>query len=515
MMMIETDRWQIFTRLNAALADSDLWEDPAEEIFEWICQLTGAGGMILSLQQEDRSIVRTWGTEAPGWQLEISLNRVGAHSCARLSGLGEAVTGDAHENFKAIADAIDASLASKQVLREERSQRRLAESLVEISRVLNSTLDLEEVLALILDRLADLVPYDSANVMLLEEGRLYLHAVRGYQDFSGPVDMSSIAFVPAHTALMNETLEGDRPIILSDTKDLPNWVWVPGGTHVRSWMGVPLRVKDQAIGLFSIDKATPNFFTARQAELASMLAAHAALALDNARMFAQLRETQAQLVGLSGQVIAAQEQERQKIAVELHDQAGQALLGLRAELQILKHSIASPSEEALAQIQYLEGIVLEISHDLRQLAHDLRPQLLTELGLVTALEQYIEEFSRRMRIPVTFEFQHERQFERLPENIELICYRIVQEALTNLTKHAQASKARIRLEILPERLVLSVTDDGVGFSPHPKRDLEGFGLIGIRERVTAVGGQLQIFSQPGRGTQVQVEIPLEPKAADE
>jgi signal transduction histidine kinase len=313
--------------------------------------------------------------------------------------------------------------------------------------------------------------------------------------------------------MMEEVLGGNQSVIISDTKDIPNWLWTPTCEHVRSWLAVPLQVKGQVIGLFSIDKSTPNFFTQRHAELAQALAAHAALALNNARMFAQISETQEQLCGLSAQVIEAQENERQKISVELHDHAGQALLGLRAELQILKHYIPPGSDQAVEQICYLDEVVLEICQDLRQLAHDLRPPILTELGLVPALEQYLDEFSRRMKMPATFEFEHEREISRIPANIELICYRIVQEALTNLAKHAQATKAKITLALAPERLTLSVIDDGVGFSPYAKKVVDGFGLIGIRERVTAVGGQMQIYSQPGRGTQISVEIPLD--AADE
>ena len=509
--------WQALAQFHAFLADHDLRLGPFEPAGEMMAYICEALAVSLELGICEPPVIKTWGkipkTTAPEdrWELILPL----AHSSGRgqLHLYGE---GAAHQETKraaalAVAAALDTSLFSRQLLDEERSQRVLAESLVEISRILNSTLDLEEVLVLILSRLADLVPYDSANVMLLQDGQLTMHAAQGYQDCSGPLDVSSISFVPARTVLMEEVLEGSQPIILADTLDLPNWVWVPCGKHIRSWMGVPLRVKDQVIGLFSIDKSLPNFFTQHHAELASALATHAALALANARLFAQLRETQEQLCGLSAQVIAAQEQERQKIAVELHDHAGQALLGLRAELQILKHHLPPEqrtSSAALEQIKYLDEVVLEICQDLRQLAHDLRPPILAELGLIPALEQYIDEFSRRMNMPSTFAFQHEQQVERLPENIELICYRIIQEALTNLAKHAQASKVKISLNLMSEQLILSVVDDGIGFSPHLKKEVEGFGLIGIRERVTAVGGHLQIFSQPGRGTQLTVAIPL-------
>ncbi|MEJ5203212.1 MAG: sensor histidine kinase, partial [Anaerolineales bacterium] len=294
-----------------------------------------------------------------------------------------------------------------------------------------------------------------------------------------------------------------------DTTLLSDWLWVPCGKHIRSWMGVPLCVKGRAIGLFSIDKSIPGFFTRKHGEMAMALAAHAALALDNARMFEQIREAQDQLRGLSTRIMEAQEQERRSIAAELHDHSGQALLGLRAELQVLKRSLAD-HHEILPKIEALDEIIMEISHDLRQLAHNLHPPLLAALGLIPALEQHVEEFSRRFNVPVMLEVDKTDDDIRLPQAIELVCYRVVQEALTNLAKYAQANTARISLVITPCHVRLSVIDDGVGFSRHSqgRKRQKGFGLVGMRERVMAVGGELQVWSQAGRGTRLEVEIPL-------
>jgi signal transduction histidine kinase len=514
MAVSEQTDWELLSQLDSYLADHDLRCDPCDPAWEWICQLSGASSVNLLVEEDGGVIEKRWEkipaeTDLDGyWDLAFPLQRTSAHSRLILFGSGSAPDETQQGCARAVSSLVDTHLSAHIALCEERSQRVLAESLVEISQVLNSSLDLEKVLEQILNKLADLLSYDSASVMLLTDGQLFMHAATGYQDSFGPMDVSKVSFVPSRTAMMEEVLAGNQPVIISDTKDIPNWLWTPSGEHVRSWLAVPLQVKGQVIGLFSIDKSIPNYFTPRHAELAKALAAHAALALNNARMFAQISEAQEQLTGLSAQVIEAQENERQKIAVELHDHAGQALLGLRAELQIFKHHIPPDSEQALEQIKYLDAVVLEICQDLRQLAHDLRPPVLTELGLAPALEQYIDEFSRRMKMPATFEFEHDRQMERLPANLELICYRIVQEALTNLAKHAQATKVKVSLELAAEGLVLSVMDDGIGFLPHAKKEVEGFGLIGMRERVTAVGGHLQIHSYPGRGTQISVTIPL-------
>lgn len=409
-----------------------------------------------------------------------------------------------------ISTLIDTSLAYIRNIRLEHSQRQLAESINQISKILTSTLNRDELLSLFLDQLETLVPYDSATVMLLEDGLLSMHASRGFEHFKEPMDSGYITFDPKSTFLMEEVLSGTQPVILEDARNSPEWYWAPCGTHVRSWMGVPLRVKGNILGLFSIDKTTPNFFTEKHAQLASVLSKHTALALDNSLLFTQLQEAHEQLRGLSAKIITAQEKERQKIAMELHDHTGQALLALRAELRVLKHLFLNHPEKATNQIEYLDQIALDLSKDLTQLAYDLRPTTLTALGLVSSLDQYIKDFERRMNIKADFVVDRNEEI-RLPDEIEIVCYRIIQEALTNLVKHSHADHVEIRLILINQKLKLIVKDNGIGFSNLSIRDKRGFGLIGIRERLSQINGSLEINSHPGHGTEliVSIQLPIE------
>ncbi len=253
-------------------------------------------------------------------------------------------------------------------------------------------------------------------------------------------------------------------------------------------MGVPLRVKGNVIGLFSLDKSIPNFFNDTHAKLASTLAQHAALALDNAILFTELQEAHRNLQRLSSRIITAQEEERRKIAQELHDHAGQALLALRAELRVLRSQLERDLEKAYSQIEYLDQIILELSHDLEHLAYDLRPPALATLGLASSVEQYVTEFSRRMNIQV--EFNHNIERRRFPEDIELVCYRVLQEALTNVVKHADASQVMIEMYVNADHVLqLKIKDNGKGFDV-AMRAHHGLGLFGIRERLNYVGGKL-------------------------
>lgn len=412
--------------------------------------------------------------------------------------------------YRLIAALIDSNLTAMQLLRAEHSQRKLAESINHISEILTSTLDRDELLSLFVDQLEMLVPFDSASVMLLHDGLLYMHAARGYESFSEPVDISQISFIPDKTFLMEEVLNGREPVVLSDTCESPQWIWSPCGEHIRSWMGVPLIVEGHTIGLFSIDKSIPNFFTPKHAQLASALAKHAALAIDNALLFAKARDANKELQGLSAKVIEAQEKERQRIAMELHDHAGQALLALRAELQVLRHHLANDQKNVQGQINYLDHIVLDLSKELEQLAYDLRPPTLSALGLISALDQYCDDFSRRMGI--TSQLNYSENFKRLPENIELVSYRIVQEALTNAARHSKADRVEIEVRCEAGLLCLTVTDNGIGFERRSHR--KGYGLVGIRERLSQIQGQLEIKSRTDRGTSLIVTIPVPEIEAD-
>ena len=508
----ELQRWQVLDQLIQHLAGGSTDLQALTTVLKQAAWIIGAFQVQLQASVLGQSLQVEWqdpewdGSQDVSWEISNDIDGKGS---VCWCGKGENPDESAHARAVVVTALLSIALSNLERVQSGHAERQLNQSLRRISsEVLLSTLDMEDVLALILDQLAELVAYDSANVMLLEDGLLQMHAARGYDAYAGPIDLSTIVFDPLRTPLIQETLAGNQAIILDDTRKLDSWIWVPCGRHIRSWMGIPLRVKDQVIGLFSLDKTTPGYFTREHGELILALAPHAALALDNARMFAEIRATKEQLQGFSAKMLSALEQERSRIARELHDHAGQALLALRAELQVLKHYLPLGADQALSQIEHLDRIVLETSRDLRQLAHDLRPPLLSELGLIPALEQYVEDFASRQKIGVVFNVHAHAPELRLPEAIELVCYRVVQEALTNLARHARASQVNIRLKLSPGWLQMNVVDNGIGFNPRNQTRISGFGLVGMRERVAAVGGEFKIWSRPGQGTRLTVRIPL-------
>ncbi len=172
----------------------------------------------------------------------------------------------------------------------------------------------------------------------------------------------------------------------------------------------------------------------------------------------------------------------------------------------MSYNLLNSKEKAQEQIDYLDLIVLELNTDLEQLAYDLRPPTLNALGLVSVLEQYVADFGRRMKVKACV--THDAKIPRLPEEIELVCYRIVQEALTNAGRHAHANRVEVTINYFRETIYLVVKDNGIGFGSQDSNGRHGFGLLGIRERLTQIQGSLEIKSRPGEGTELVVTIPV-------
>ncbi|MBV9578338.1 MAG: HAMP domain-containing sensor histidine kinase [Chloroflexi bacterium] len=223
-----------------------------------------------------------------------------------------------------------------------------------------------------------------------------------------------------------------------------------------------------------------------------------------------LQEHRQLLQKMSEQVLAAQEDERKRIARELHDETAQSLTTLLIRLKILEK--ARTTEDMHGQIDGLREITAQTLEAVRVLAVELRPTTLDDLGLLAALEAYTDTYRLRLPICVTFSTAgFEDHDHRLPPQVELVLYRVVQEALTNVAKHANAEEVRVELSRRLSVVVASVTDDGRGFNVEEMmRSRErGLGLFGMQERLALVSGQLVIDSAPGRGTRITARVPLQ------
>jgi signal transduction histidine kinase len=210
---------------------------------------------------------------------------------------------------------------------------------------------------------------------------------------------------------------------------------------------------------------------------------------------------------LSAKLVSAQEQERRHIARELHDEIGQALTAIKVELAVAQRSIEG-AQGPTTVLQAARAITDGALHQVRDLSYLLHPAALDEFGLVPAVDAYTKSFASRHEISV--ELTHHGMGSRLAPETESSAYRIIQEALNNVAKHARATECRVRLERTAEALRIAIEDDGVGFDSTAPRsaDRRGLGLIGIRERAAHLNGTVAIDSHRGGGTRIIVELPV-------
>jgi signal transduction histidine kinase len=373
-----------------------------------------------------------------------------------------------------------------------------------IGQAITSSLDLRETLTVITDYTTRLLDAAAASVILRDEakGDLWFAASSG----------ESSEFVRATRLAMGQgvvgwVIEHGGPALVPDVSQDPRFFSgfdQVNGFTTRSILCVPLRTKDQIIGAIEVMNKADAPFGPEDLQLLTSLAAPAATAIENARLFEEVWAGRERLQALSRRLVEVQEAERRHIARELHDEVGQVLTGLKLSLEMSTHL---PDEAVKASLDEAQALVNELMVEVRDLSLDLRPAMLDDLGLLPALLWHFERYTAQTQVHVVFkQIGLERRFR--PE-IETAVYRMVQEALTNVARHAGASKATVRLWADDETMGVQIEDQGAGF------DLEAAlstgtssGLAGMHERVALLGGQLTIETAPGTGTRLTAELPL-------
>jgi signal transduction histidine kinase len=276
---------------------------------------------------------------------------------------------------------------------------------------------------------------------------------------------------------------------------------------------VPLLARSKVLGVLNLASDDPVSLDEQELTLLGTIGRQLGVAIENARLWEELKQRDAVRSQLLEQAITAQEDERRRIARELHDQTGQALTSILLWLRALEAEANGAAGVVVspARLHELKAIVADTLDGVRELAVELRPSVLDDLGLVPALQRYVRTCRDRHELEIDFQTVGSDAV-RLPPSVETALYRIVQEALTNVVQHACAGKVSLLLEARAGAVVAIVEDDGCGFEAgrlmHGEVDERWLGLSGMRERAELLGGRLSIESAPGAGTTVFVEVPL-------
>jgi PAS domain S-box-containing protein len=402
---------------------------------------------------------------------------------------------------------------TEQVKAQELLEKRVAErtrelsTLWEVSQQVGSTLEFEPLLGMILEQLKVVVDYRSGSLLKLSGEDLVIVEYRGPNP---PEEVVGLRFPLDRIEPIWEPARRGQPVIICDLQrddllgrtfrevagPLTDEVW----GDFRSWMGIPLVLKGRTIGLLSLYIDVPSFYSEEQAHLALAFASHAAMAMENAKLYRQAQE-------------AAALEERARLARELHDSVTQALFSMTMHAEAAKVLLeregdrgdARSGEQLLRNLHQLSDLTEAALAEMRALIFELRPGALQEEGLAAALRKHTAALSAREGLPIEVQAP-ERRVPLEPATEEHL-YRFAQEALHNVLKHAGASRAVVRLEADEGgRLVLEIDDDGIGFDP-ARVPAGHLGLRTMADRVEQIGGITQIQSAPGEGTTVRVTAP--------
>ncbi len=404
--------------------------------------------------------------------------------------------------WEEIAAQISLAIAHVASLDQEKQRRSEAEILRQAIAVINSSLNLERVLNSILEHLEEVVPFDSASIFLSEGGQLRVAALSGQTRH-----LKSLGENINKKAGLFALLEGAfAPVILADAQAHPLYQhWSSDGPDmIHGWMGVPLVAYEHEVGCLMLNSWDPDVYTGDHARMAQSFASQAAVAIENARLFEQVRAGRERLQGLSKKLVEVQEGERRFLAHELHDEIGQMLTGLQFTLEMGKRVGEAERVQTLNDAQEL---VRQLMAQVRELSLNLRPAMLDDLGLLPALKGHFQRYQELTGIQVQFEYENLEM--RFPGDIEVTAFRVAQEALTNVARYAGTQTAQVRVLNNGEELLIEVIDQGRGFDTYiTHNSSQAFGITGMRERAYLVGGRFEIESQPGAGTRVFAALPV-------
>lgn len=379
-------------------------------------------------------------------------------------------------------------------LEQERS-RELG-TLLEVSRHVASTLELNELLRVVLSAAKEVTQFDRASLSILNGDLLEILSLVGSEDATRGLFVGERISTAAAGRLWEVLATGEAIAVedITDDSELSRFYRSAvqrGSEGVRSWLGVPLMVRDEVIGMLALARKQLEPFTKEESRLMRAFADQAALAVENARLYSQAQKF-------------AVVEERQRLARELHDSVSQALYGIGLGARTARSLVETDREKAIEPLEYVLQLAEAGLAEMRALIFDLRPESLEEEGLISAVERHLHVMEMRHEIPVETEFGPEPD---APVETKEAVYRIVREGLHNVMKHARATHVHLLLKSGEESIDFRIEDDGTGFDP--KGDFRGhMGLISMRERAEACGGWIKISSEPGKGSLVVGSVPV-------
>jgi signal transduction histidine kinase len=391
----------------------------------------------------------------------------------------------------------------------ERYQELLA--LSRVSAAISGLWDLDAVLKVALDNILRIMKGTIGGILLLDEPTqtLSYHIHQGLSD--NYVENMRLSL---GEGIAGRVAQSGKAILLEDIS-LDSRVGHPDlirAEGLKAFICVPIRAKDNVLGVINVASRKSHRFTRHDLHLLHSIGDQLGVAIQQAKLYERLRKARERYRKLTRQILVAQEDERKRLARELHDETSQTLSGLTLQLQALT-DMAEKSRgdpELITRLKKVQSLAVHVHTEIRRLMTDLRPSLLDTLGLVPAIRQLADTRLRPLNINVTVKTTGRER--RLDSEVETGFFRVAQGSIGNIIEHSKAKNAAITVEYGDNELVLRITDDGQGFDVSDITYVEvwgrGRGLFSMRERIMLLGGTASVDSKIGQGTTVRASVPI-------
>jgi len=394
----------------------------------------------------------------------------------------------------------------REALSEIQRQADHAEALVRVASQLNNRIELETVLNTICVITNQTLKATGTAVFLQDSRKPVFRNMAAYSDDPSLQTYQGIQFEISRE-IFEAMLTHENPVVvIPDIQAHPDWPYVELVEKLRmnTVVVVALFRREGLIGaLISFFSQEQHIIPVDTLNLLRGLADQASSAIENAELFKQVRASRERQQFLARQLVKVQEDERRSLSRELHDEIGQMLTGLQFTLKSIMTQSTEDHRSKLDQAQILVSVIIS---QIRELSINLRPSLLDDLGILPTLNWHFERYEAKTGIQVIFQRQNLDQ--RFSPELEITVFRIVQEALTNVARYAETDAVEVNIVVLESVLKMEIRDRGKGFDLALLSKNQSMGLEGIRERAYAIGGSLEIQSEPGKGTYLYAMLPV-------
>jgi signal transduction histidine kinase len=416
---------------------------------------------------------------------------------------------------KEVNKAVGSADSESSLSEQKRMATKYYYDLVALSRVsaaISGLQDLDAILKIGLDNVLHIMNGTVGGIMLLDESSQTL----SYRVHHGLSDKYAAEMrLKLSEGIAGKVAQSGRSVLLEDISSEPDAARLDliGSEGLRAFVSVPLRAKDTVLGVMNVASHEPHRFTKEDVHLLHTIGDQLGIAIEQAMLYERLRKARERLRKLARQNLRAEEEERRRIARELHDETSQSLSGIALQLEALIEMYSksgNPDTQLIAGLKKVQALTVQVHKEVSRVISNLHPTVLDTLGLVAAARQHTKNTLQPLDINVSVEVKGTEM--RFPPDVEAALFRVIQGSVGNIIKHSKAKNASIVLIYQPDEFSLTIRDDGQGFDVARLTDVEesgrGRGLFSMRERIGFLGGTSGVDSKIGAGTTVWAKIPI-------